>query len=519
MKHLFKLTLLLLPLLLPATATAHDFEVDGIYYNINGNEATVTSGTSKYTGDVTIPDSVTHDGTTYLVTAIGWGAFGGCDGLKSIATGNSVKLIDALAFTLCENLASVTIGNSVKQIWYNAFSSCPNLTSFIVASENTRYDSRNNCNAIIETARNILIAGCQNTVIPNSVIAIGSSAFYGRSRLTGIDIPSSITIIGMEAFAGCSSLTSMTIPSSVTAIGQLAFAGCNAMTSIIVESGNTRYDSRNNCNAIIETESNSLIAGCQNTEIPVSVTSIGDYAFYECSSLTGVTIPSSVTAIGEDAFMRCEGLTSMTIPNTVTSIGQGAFAECSGLTSVNIPNSITKINNSLFRMCSSLASVTIPNTLTSIGDYAFYECSSLTSVTIPNLVTSIGKWAFRDCNGLTDVYSFISDISKVTIGGSTFYLSDKNYSGRTLHVPYGAADDYQANENWYSYFGSIVEMDQVPGDVNGDGEVNIADVNAVINMILGGNNDTTAADVNGDGEINIADVNSIINIILSGAEN
>jgi len=155
------------------------------------------------------------------------------------------------------------------------------------------------------------------------------------------------------------------------------------LTSVTVEAGNTVYDSRNNCNAVIETSTNTLIFGCQNTTIPNSVTSIGEGAFVGCSSLTSVTIPNSVTSIGYAAFYGCSSLTSVTIPSSVTSIGDFAFYRCSSLTSVTIPNNVTSIGEEAFSWCSSLTSVTIGNSVTSIGDNAFYNCSSLTSIYVP----------------------------------------------------------------------------------------------------------------------------------------
>ena len=280
---------------------------------------------------VTIPNSVTSIGTGAFslcsvtsvtipnsVTSIGAGAFEACSGLTSINIPNSVTSIGYGAFFGCSGLTSVTIPYSVTSIGYWPFSDCSSLTTILVESGNTVYDSRNNCNAIIETQTNTLIQGCKSTIIPNSVSAIGS-----------------------YAFDGCKGLTSITIPNSVTSIGYGAFCRCSSnLTSLKVESGNTKYDSRNNCNAIIETETNTLILGCKNTVIPNSVTSIGDYAFDGCKGLTSVTIPNSVTSIGFEAFYGCSGLTSITIPNSVTSIGYEAFYGCSGLTSV-----VTKMDN------------------------------------------------------------------------------------------------------------------------------------------------------------------------------
>ena len=332
-KHLL---LSLLALLGSTTLPAYDAYIDGIYYNLEASTstATVTSNSSnKYTGDVIIPATVTSGGTPYNVTSVGYWAFGNCSGLTSITIPNSVTSIGNSAFYGCRGLTSITI--------------------------------------------------------PNSVTIIGNFAFSGCSGLTSITIPNSVTSINIYAFSGCSGLTSITIPNSVTSIGIGAFSGCSSLTSIQVETGNTTYDSRDNCNAIIETATNTLIAGCQNTTIPNSVTSIEDDAFFDCTNMTSITIPESVTSIGSNAFEGCSGLTSITIPNSVTSIGSSAFEDCSGLTSFTIPNVLTTISPATFYGCSGLTSIIIPESVTSILCDAFTDCSSLADITFPSNLSYI----------------------------------------------------------------------------------------------------------------------------------
>ena len=267
------------------------------------------------------------------VTSIGNEAFYGCSGLTSLTISEGVTKIGDYAFYYCSDLTSVNIPSSVTNIGRGPFGG-RSLTSISVESGNSVYDSRNNCNAIIETATNTLIQGCNTTNIPKNVTSIADYAFAGSTNLTSLTIPEGVTSIGSSAFNSCYSLTSLTIPSSVTKIGDLAFYYCTGLTSISVESGNSVYDSRNNCNAIIETATNTLIQGCNNTIIPEGVTSISNYAFYCFPDLTSVTIPEGVTSIGVGAFYNCLGLTSVTIPSTVTSIGNLAFYYCSSLTTV-----------------------------------------------------------------------------------------------------------------------------------------------------------------------------------------
>ncbi len=350
------------------------------------------------------------------------------------ANGYSVTGIGSYAFYYFSDLTSITIPNSVARIGDCAFLGCSGLNTIKVDSSNIVYDSRNNCNAIIESNTNELICGCKNTVIPNSVTSIGDYAFYECSDLTYVTIGNSVTDIGESAFEGCIDLTYVTIGNSVTNIGESAFEGCIGLTfvtipnsvmrigdcaflecsglkSIKVDSGNTVFDSRNNCNAIIESNTNELIYGCKNTVIPNSVTSIGDCAFYYCSGLISVTIPNSVTSIGYETFYGCSGLISVMIGNSVTSI----------------------------------------------GDHAFQSCSGLTSVTIPNSVMSIGESAFDSCVKLSEIKALSKE--PATIKSNTF--DESTYTSGKLIIPVGAKQKYKNADGW-NQFNNIEEDDDTP---------------------------------------------------------
>ena len=237
--------------------------------------------------EAVVPEKIKHNDKVYIVTTIAGG---------SSSTG---------AFYNCTNLTSIELPQTVTIIESYAFAG----------------------------------TGLTSIEIPNSVTSIGGFAFHNCKGLTSIEIPNSVTSIGSSAFYNCRGLASVTIGSGVTSIGSYAFTYCSGLTSIIVDENNTIYDSRDNCNAIIETSSNTLIQGFSKTIIPASVTSIGNYAFYDCSGLTSMTIGSGVTRIGTYAFKNCTSLASVTIGSGVTSIVSNAFNGCSALTTVVIDSS------------------------------------------------------------------------------------------------------------------------------------------------------------------------------------
>lgn len=383
--------LILFSLLLPFAASAYDAEINGIFYNFSGNEAEVTSYThkrnestaglvilaenlrKKYSGVVKIPKSVTHNGIKYKVTSIGESAFFNCSDLESVTIPKSVKSIGKSAFFGCSRLGTVVIPKSVTSIGSATFSGCGSVK---VKKSNKKYDSRDNCNAVIETATNKLISGCNSTVIPYGVTSIEGMAFYG-----------------------CSGLTSITIPESVTDIGLFAFHDCYFAPDSIIN--------------------NSSMSGTktQNDELKKL---LGDETSGKLKSLMGVSLGDYWGANLCDAETR-DGLL----------IKDGTIIKCRPWAK----------------------SVVIPNSVEGIDQHAFFDCPNLTTVIIGNGVTDIGFDAFTFCKQLKHVYCYATIPPNTPHGGAFTPFTNSI----VLHVPAGSIEAYKADKSWNN-FKKIVEI-------------------------------------------------------------
>ena len=496
------------------------------------------------------------------VKCIGEGAFGGITEF-SINIPNGVEVLENGAFYKCAGLTSVNISSTVKEIGV-AFYGCTSLSLINVASDNPVYDSRDNCNAIIRKSDNTLVLGCKNTVIPNNVKWIGAGAFSGCTGLTSINIPNGVEVIDNGAFSDCAGLTSVDISSTVKIIGN-AFYGCTNLSLINIAPDNPVYDSRDNCNAIIETKSNTLYIGCNNTVIPNSIKTIRSYAFYS-SGLSSITIPSSVETINADAFRDCTELSSISLTNSSVSIAYQAFEGCSNLKSLEfhcneikawfnrdnkikfpynqietiivgsevktieenaflglnnltsvhisdipawcrmsfgnassnpltyaghlylndneiedlvIPDSITTISPEAFWSCRYLRSVTLNcpkvgswfsgstisnvvmgDKVESIDDYAFASCTGIKHITIGKGLSNVSVRAFANIENLEDVTCYAENVP--TTDKTAFEKSYPDYA--MLYVPEGSIEAYKATAPWSSFKNISAAKDYAPDD-------------------------------------------------------
>ena len=341
-------------------------------------------------------DTLTISGTgpmyDYDYSGQPWYAFR--DDIVTLIVNEGVTGIGTYAFYLFENLGTPSLPESLDSIGDLAFGCCA-------------FDS---------------------VMLPAGLKKIGSAAFLWNSHLRKVNLPDSLSYIGPRAFNDTGLRDTVVIPASVTYIGKAAFSGCLFVPGMRVDAGNSVYDSRNNCNAVIKSATNQLLFGCYSSVIPDDVVEICDYAFDHCMLLPNIDIPASVRRIGENAFGNTYYINSITIPNTVTEIGEAAFYSSRGLVSATLPDNLTKIPDGLFMFCSKLRTVNIPAGVDSIGDDAFYMCPKLKIDALPDGVRFIGEYAFSGCDSLT---SIVTPNSLQFIGEKAFY-NCKNLTTVTL---------------------------------------------------------------------------------------
>jgi len=473
-----------------ANADENGVLIEGVYYNLvtASKTATVTNGSTAYTGAVTIPATVIWDGVDYNVTSISMEAFKGCGGLTSVSIPGSVAKIGDQAFYNCTGLTSVTIPDGVTSIGNEAFRYCSNLATVVIGDD-------------VKTIGNNAFEGCYaltEVTLGKRVETIGGWAFYYCNNLPSIAIPRSVTFFGNRAFESCYRLTAVHITDLAAWCGVMAGGDCANPLSVaehlylngaevkdlVIPDGvktinNGAFENCQGLRAVTIPKSvtnikNKAFRNCSNlntVNIEGNGTIIGPYAFYS-SNLTTLNITGSIASLGEYAFNGCNRLnkvditdlaawckmtvnaysnpldyagqlwvngtriTDMIIPNGVTAINGGVFSHFSGLKSVSIPSSVTSIGNGSFQYCSNLESVSIPSSVTSIGANAFLNCTSLTQATLSNGIKTIGGSAFSGCSGLT---SLTMPNSVTSIGDEAFKgctsLTDVELSNGLTAIP------------------------------------------------------------------------------------
>ena len=534
------------------------------------------SGCSGLTS-ITIPNGVTEIATSVFeecsgltsitipngVTEIGSYAFSDCSGLTSITIPNGVTKIGGWAFQKCSGLTSVTIGSGVTNIGSNAFQLCSALTYLEILCSPTSIGS-----VAFSSCKNIkeLVYDCDSITI----------LFNGQKSIEKVSLKENVKYIPDNAFSGCTGLTSVNFLCSPTSIGTDIFKDCNSIRELVYNSetvtplfaGYTSIEELT-LKENIRTVEDHAFAGCTGlTSINVfcTPTTLGEDIFKDCNSIKEVTfdcegvtalfngfvsiekatLKGSVNYISDNAFSGCSGLTSLTIGSNVKSIGNDAFNGCSGLKQVNRvvndialwckedpisfgnsfsnPINLTSVQLRLYSDAETeITQLVIPDGVEYIRESAFKGCSDITSITIPSSVTNIDDYAFYFSNSKEVIVEIIST-TEAPMNISPNAFSDYLYNNAKLYIPFRTTKKYKACTGWMS-FKNIEEMEPSYklGDANSDQAVDVADVVAIVNYILGEPNDPfveAAADVNGDGKIDVDDVVAVVNIILdSGQQN
>ena len=438
------------------------------------------------------------------ITAIGDWAFRDCTGLVSVNIPNNVKTIGEGAF-YNTRITSLTIGAGVYTIGWAAFDydydwdnnisygarpikviwltntppeNYPGAEGSVNYVSNERYPLLNNKTIYPYLSSMFNVNGIKYVPVSPSERTCDAIDSYYNNSVEHINIDSTVSYrnialtvkslcsyvcykntfvkdavlnyngsIGESAFYGCAELNKLSIGDDINAIGVKAFSNCGSLDSISVASENPLLDSRDECNAIIKTASNTLLVGCNKTVIPEEVLAIEQYAFCGCTGLTSIVIPDSVRTIGISAFSYCTKLPEIAIPNSVLSLGRSAFEKCTSLTTIVLSDKLKELAKKTFYGCNKLASIEIPDDIVSIKDSVFTDCSSIASITIPKRVASIGNYVFRGCTGLKNV-DMEEDASEITLGSNNekpLFVDcplDSVFIGRNITYPTNSERGY-----------------------------------------------------------------------------
>ena len=530
-------------------------KTDGELTNLDLSEAQIVSGGDCYYQDYLDNKHYTSD------DELGVGFFSKCKGLKAITLPGNLKSVGESAFQECSCLETINLPSGITSIGNYAFLECENLTSVTLPSGLVSIGDRAFYGCIsltsldlpssLTTVGELALAGCSqltsltlhsgltnikgnnlfggnmfynnlkdvryiidsdletylqsNHPIINN-IRCGIKYYLNDQEITTLEIPSGITSIGDGVFLSSNSLTNLTLSSKVTSIGESAFRNCSNLKDV-------RYYIYDDLATYIQKGHPAFYVNCgikyywnnqeiTTLEIPSSVTSIGNNAFYGCNGLTSVDLPSSITKMGECVFYNCQNLSSVKLPSEITAISNSAFGECISLKNIELPAGITSIGDDAFVNCSNLQNINLPSGITTIGTGAFWYCSNLTNVILPSALASIGAIAFANCSNLANVtlssnitsigYSAFSDcnsLKNLTISKDVTSIKDIRFyyeydelelesvyvawenpieagsffdrikiSNCTLYVPQGTKEAY-ANADVWKDFGNIIEYD------------------------------------------------------------
>lgn len=403
-----------------------------LFYNINNNTNTVSVtapvhtkvkssyiGYAKPSGNLIIPNVVTNNGTTYIVTAIDNSAFANCTDIESVVISDSIRIIGNEAFYNCNKLKTVKLGSNVKKIGASAFLSCSKLKEITFHNNITEISKHafSNCSSLEEISIPEKIANiepytfysCENLkkiTLSSSLQTIGESAFAFCRELDSVTLPESLKIIEAKAFSSCTNLKKINLPESLTSIGALAFSSCTALTSVVLPK-------------TLKEVSNALFSHCkslENIQLPAELRAIDNNAFEHCTKLKNIKLPNTISVIGNAVFSNCISLDSVNLPVSVSSIGRYAFQNCTNLKTINL-QSVQSIEKYAFERCKNLANIDLSN-VKEIREYAFSECTKLKTIALSNTMDTIRNYTFYQCSNLENVK--IGDNIK-TIGNYAFY--------------------------------------------------------------------------------------------------